>query len=156
MRKRSPSVLCVGIILLVKVLNRNKNGPSRERRDSARLHLVDLSSGLQTAHLLCRFWSYEASTRVSAESLKSTCLRLLGWLSGTQSPCQCRKEGSDLRPGKIPHGAEQPSPGTTTTEACAPWRLPRSTTGEASAVRSARTRYRVGLLAASKKDRARQ
>ena len=42
--------------------------------------------------------------------------RLLWWLSGRESTCQCRRHGFDPWSRKIPHAAEQLGPGTTTIE----------------------------------------
>ena len=39
------------------------------------------------------------------------------WLSGKESTCQCRRHGYNPWSGKIPHGAGQLSPCTTTTAA---------------------------------------
>ena len=38
------------------------------------------------------------------------------WLSGKESPCQCRGHGLDPSSGKISHAGEQLSPYTTATE----------------------------------------
>ena len=72
-----PSVMWKGRIQSVEGLNRNKVGPSQARRNSARLLLLDSSLGLQTAHLLCRLWAYQASTITWTNSLKSLSLSRL-------------------------------------------------------------------------------
>ena len=69
---------------------------------------------------------YLRSKRVDVGSPQCTIRKALqglpGWLNGInkEPTCQCRRHGFDPGSGKIPHGEEQLSPCTTTTEPMCP------------------------------------